>query len=109
LDGVSAGSHIGYWTPIPAGTTSVTFSAQDSVACCGWAIQDVSIWSQTLLGAVPPPSPSPSPTAVPTPTPTPTATPSPTPKPPVSITNAPCTVTIGGVQQTGTCTGSFQP
>lgn len=109
VDGVSAGSHIGYWTPIPAGTTSVTFSAQDSVACCGWAIQDVSIWSQTPLGATPPPSPSPSPTAVPTPTPTPTATPSPTPKPPVSITNAPCTVTIGGVQQTGTCTGSFQP
>ena len=104
VDGVSAGSHIGYWTPIPAGTTSVTFSAQDSVSCCGWAIQDVSIWSQTPLGATPPPpSPSPSPTAVPTPTPTPTAT------PPVSITNAPCTVTIGGVQQTGTCTGTFQP
>jgi hypothetical protein len=110
VDGVSDGSHIGYWTPIPAGTTSVTFSAQNSAACCGWAIQDVSIWSQTPLGTAIP-SPSPSPSALPTPTaiPTPTAVPTPTAKPPVSITNAPCTVTIGGVQQTGTCTGTFQP
>jgi hypothetical protein len=111
-DGINDSSHIGYFTPIPAGTTSVTFSAQDSFACCGWAIQDVSIWSQTPLGVgvpVPSVSPSASPTAPPSASPSPSATPTPTPKPPVPITSAPCTVTIAGVQQTGTCSGTFQP
>lgn len=64
----------------------------------------------------PTPAPSTTPTRTPTPAPTPTHSPSPTPKPtpsaaptPRSITSVPCTVTIGGQQQQGTCTGSFQP
>lgn len=47
IDGVSDGSFISYWTPIPAGTTYVTFAARDpAAACCPWTIQDVSIWSR---------------------------------------------------------------
>jgi hypothetical protein len=115
VDGVSDGSFISYWTPVPAGTTSVTFKAQDSTQ--GWALQDVAIWSQSPLGSVAPPSPTPTPTPTQTPTPTPVATPTPspsaspssTPKPPVSINGVPCTVTIAGVPQTGTCSGTFQP
>jgi endoglucanase len=48
-------------------------------------------------------------TGAPTPTPTPTPTPSPSPSPtPISINGVPCTVTINGVQMSGTCTGTFQ-
>ena len=39
-------------------------------------------------------------------TPTPTPPPAPTP---VDISNAACTVTLNGVQQTGTCSGTFTP
>ena len=109
-DGVSDGSHIGYWTPIPAGTTNVTFKAQDSTQ--PWAIQDVAIWSQTPLGSVTPPSPTPIPTPTPSPVPSPTASPSASPSPtpqPISIIGAPCTVMINGQQQTGTCSGTFTP
>jgi hypothetical protein len=50
-DGVVDGSHIGYWTPIPAGTTSVTFKAVDSSQ--PWTIQDVSIWSSDRASITP--------------------------------------------------------
>ena len=57
-DGVSDGSFINYWTPIPAGTTDVTFQARDSTQ--PWAIQDVAIWSSDQASitpiSVPPPS-----------------------------------------------------
>lgn len=42
----------------------------------------------------------------PTPTPTPTKAPTPTPE---TITKVPCTVTLQGKQQTGTCSGTFTP
>ena len=60
-DGVSDGSHIGYWTAIPAGTTSVTFKAQDSTQ--PWQISDISIWSSSAasVAVVPVPTPSPTP------------------------------------------------
>jgi len=45
VDGVNDASHIGYWTPIPAGTTSVTLKTQDSTQ--PWQISDVSIWSSS--------------------------------------------------------------
>ena len=49
-------------------------------------------------------------TPIPTPTPSPTNTPTPTPTPaPQPINGVPCTVTINGVQQTGTCSGTFTP
>jgi hypothetical protein len=50
---------------------------------------------------------APMPTPMPTPTPTPSPSPSPTPAP-IGINGVPCTVTINGVQMTGTCTGTFQ-
>jgi phosphatidylinositol-3-phosphatase len=41
---------------------------------------------------------------------TPTPTPTPTPAPgPISISNVPCTVTISGAQNTGACSGTFNP
>jgi hypothetical protein len=58
-DGVSDGGHIGYWTPIPAGTTSVTFKAHDSTQ--PWQISDVSIWSSSAASVAVVPLPSPSP------------------------------------------------
>jgi hypothetical protein len=58
-DGVSDGGHIGYWTPIPAGTTSVTFKALDSTQ--PWQISDVSIWSSSAASVAVLPLPSPSP------------------------------------------------
>jgi hypothetical protein len=60
-DGVSDGSHIGYWTPIPAGTSSVTFKAQDSTQ--PWQISDVSIWSSSAASIDVVPLPSPTPTS----------------------------------------------
>jgi hypothetical protein len=59
-DGVLDGSHIGYWTPIPAGTTNVTFKAQSSTQA--WQISDVSIWSSSAaaIDVIPLPSPTPS-------------------------------------------------
>jgi len=117
-DGISDGGHIAYWTPIPAGTTSVTLKATDSTQ--PWAIQDVAIWSETMTAAsqaqpsptpsiVPPPGPAPVPAPSPSPvSPSPTPAPSPTPSPtPVPIDGVPCTVTINGVQQSGTCSGTF--
>lgn len=47
-----------------------------------------------------------------TPTPTPTSTPLPVPSPtpaPVPIHNVPCVVTLNGVQERGTCDGTFTP
>ncbi len=61
IDGVNDASHIGYWTPIPAGTTSVTLKAQDSSQ--PWQISDVSIWSSSadsvISVPVPPPTTNP--------------------------------------------------
>ena len=34
-----------YWTPIPAGTTSVAFQGQDNQFGQAWWIQDVSVWA----------------------------------------------------------------
>jgi len=61
IDGVNDASHIGYWTPIPAGTTSVTFKAHDSTQ--PWQISDVSIWSSSADSVtsvtIPPPTTNP--------------------------------------------------
>jgi hypothetical protein len=57
IDGVNDASHIGYWTPIPAGTTSVTLKAQDSTQ--PWQISDVSIWSSSAGSVISTPLPSP--------------------------------------------------
>ena len=56
-DGINDASHIAYWTPIPAGTTSVTLKASDSTQ--PWAIQDVAIWSSDQANVVPVAVPSP--------------------------------------------------
>ncbi len=102
--GLDDGVYESYFTPIPAGTTSVTFTARDSShANQPWTIQDVSIWSRGLTGQ---PAPAPSTTPTPTPSTNPTPTPGPTP---FAIVDAPCTVTVDGSQQSGTCTGTFQP
>src|SRR5581483_11376042 len=62
--GVSDGVYISYFTPIPAGTTSVTFQAANSPhANQPWTIQDVSIWSSTAAGSISPPPPGPNPAA----------------------------------------------
>lgn len=64
-----------------------------------------------MIGA-PTATPTPTPTRTPTPTPTatPTATPTPGPSPtPENINGVPCTVTVNGRQQTGTCSGTFMP
>jgi hypothetical protein len=72
-----------YWTPVPAGTTSIAFKAQppNGVNLPYW-IEDVSVWSRSAPGSAPP-SQAPPPTTAPTPTPPtiqspgPTATPAP--------------------------------
>ena len=111
---------------IPAGTTSVTFAAQDAY-WSWWMARNIAIWSQST-GAAPQPSPSasPSPSPSPSPLPSPSASPSPSPRPspspspspspipspspsPIPINGMPCTVTMNGVPMVGTCTGTFQP
>lgn len=86
-----------YWTPVPAGTTTVMFRGNNWWGGPWW-VRDPSIWSLSAPGGTttaPPPNP--------------TAPPSTVPKPPMSINGMPCTVTINGTQQSGTCTGTFQP
>ncbi|MGH2492605.1 MAG: hypothetical protein ACRDF9_13995, partial [Candidatus Limnocylindria bacterium] len=59
-----------YWTPVPAGTSSVRF--RGSAWCCGgWMVRDASIWDSDAPAFVPPPLPTPTP-FVPPPTPAPT-------------------------------------
>lgn len=99
-----------FWQPIPTGAFSAILRGGS-----GWYARDFYVMS--LNGAKPQPTPTPTsmptvtPTALPpTPTPIPTATPSPTVSPtPVTITiqNVPCIVTLNGVQQSGTCSGTF--
>lgn len=120
-----------YLDPVPAGTTKALFKVAGGWFGNGMA-RDFSIVSETLAGNPPPTPtststpvpptptntpipPTPTPTQVPpTPTPVPpTPTPpgpTPTPAPtPIPIDNVPCTVTLNGVQQTGTCSGTFNP
>jgi hypothetical protein len=74
-----------YWTPVPAGTSSVRFRGNDW--CCGpWLIRDASIWASSAPTFVPPPPPAPTPTVAPTAAP---ATPVPTVVPTVAPTLAP--------------------
>jgi hypothetical protein len=78
-----------YWHPIPAGTTTVRFRAQDHSHA--WAARDVSVFS--LAGSQPPLSPTPVPlTSTPTPVP-PTSTPVP-PTPTVQPTGTPAPSTM---------------
>jgi hypothetical protein len=65
-----------YWTAVPAGTTSVTFSAQNWFGGPWW-VRDPAIWSDTQV-AVNPPAPQPTP---------PPPAPSPSPQPPSPPTN----------------------
>jgi hypothetical protein len=67
------------------------------------------LWEVATLDVVPcstcePGGFTPTKPPVPAPTPGPTPTPTPTQQP---ISNVPCTVTISGKQQTGTCSGTF--
>ncbi len=85
----------GWWMPIPAGTTSVTFQGKGDQWNNVWIVRDVAIWSLETGVTLPTPTPVP-PTATPTPVPptptpvpptatptaTPTSTPTPTPVPP---------------------------
>ncbi len=76
-----------YWTPVPAGTSSVRF--RGSAWCCGpWLVRDVSIWASDAPAVVPPALPAPTPfvpapTAVVVPAP-----PSPAPPPAARPPNA---------------------
>lgn len=58
-----------YWTPIPVGTTAVTFrlTADDGYSA-QFQATDFGVWS--LVAAPPPPTPTPTPILTPTPTPT---------------------------------------
>jgi hypothetical protein len=99
-------------------------SFQDTFASLGVHIYQV---SGTIATPTPTPTPAPTstptahPSSTPTPTATPTATAAPTPQPtstptptaastptPAPISDVPCTVTINGVQRTGTCAGTFK-
>ena len=87
-----------YWTPIPAGVSSVVFSGVNWYGGPWW-VRDPAIWSLTApagSGGAPAPNPS----AAPPPPPAPT---------PMSINGLPCTVTINGTAQAGTCSGTFLP
>lgn len=102
-----------YLDPMPAGATSARFKLAGGWYGPGYA-RDFSVVSLSALGG-PAPSPTPVPptaTATPvptsTPTPAPTSTPSPTPSP-ININGAPCSVTLGGVTRSGTCSGIFTP
>jgi hypothetical protein len=94
-----------YFTPVPAGTTSVTFSGS-SRGGMAWWVEDVAVWSAGSPAPSPTPTSSPTPSASPTPQPTPTASPTPSP---VAISGVPCTVQLPSGPATGTCTGTFQP
>jgi hypothetical protein len=101
-----------YWTPVPAGTRKVMFRGNDWWGGPWWA-RDPAIWSLTTSSAGPSPSPlpspSPSPSASPSTSPSPSPGPSPSPSPlPIPINNMPCTVTMNGVQEIGTCSGTFR-
>lgn len=39
-----------YWTPIPAGTRTITFRGRD-IDCCWWMVQDPAVWSLNLVSA----------------------------------------------------------
>jgi hypothetical protein len=89
------------WQPVPAGATSAMLRGPG-----GWYARDFYVMSLTSGAASVPtatPTAQPSPTSVP---PTATATAAPTP---VAINAVPCTVTLNGVAQTGTCSGTFTP
>jgi hypothetical protein len=53
----------GFWTPVPAGTTSVVFRGQRNSSGLPWWVQDVSVWAQGggTAGGPPPPPPTPTP------------------------------------------------
>ena len=95
-----------YWMAVPAGTTTVAFRGSPWPSGDAFRVQDVSIWSEN--GAAPTPPSSPAATPSPMPTPTLSSAPSPTPSAvPMQINNMPCVVTINGVRETGTCSGTF--
>jgi len=87
-----------YLTPVPAGTRNVQVILSGGWYGPGMA-RDFSIVSQTANGSPPPTQP---------PGPQPTAT-QPSGSPPVPLNNTPCMVTINGVMQNGTCSGTFNP
>jgi hypothetical protein len=87
-----------YWTPMPAGVSSVMLRAQNT-QYLPWNIRDVSIWA---LGSTPPPptaTPSVSATStattIPTSTPISTRTPTPLPTNTATATSTPANKTIG--------------
>jgi hypothetical protein len=92
-----------YWIPIPVGLTQVMFQGDDWYGGPWW-VRDPAIWSMSSAspGSGSPPSPSSSPS----PSPSPPASPSPVP---LAMNGVACTVTMGGVQQSGTCSGTFMP
>ena len=87
-----------YLTPVPGGTRNVQFKLAGGWYGSGMA-RDFSIVSQTANGSPPPTQP---------PGPQPTAT-QPPGSTPIPLNNTPCMVTINGVMQNGTCSGTFNP
>jgi hypothetical protein len=72
-----------YWTPVPAGTSSVMFRGQDWYGG-PWLARDMAIWSQNAGGGTPvvaPPTQAPGPGAPPPVATPPASTPPPAPKP----------------------------
>lgn len=88
------------------GPNTITFSTDGSFGVNVFNIDLVAVGGGGSAGGSSTPAPNPTATAAATATGTTPASATPTSAP---INNVPCTVTINGVQQTGTCTGTFAP
>ncbi len=89
---------------IHTGTNTITLTAG-----AGYAINVFNV-DLILVGGGGMPGSGGSATPTPGPTTTPTTPPNPAPTPaPIPVNNVPCTVTINGQQQTGTCSGMYTP
>jgi hypothetical protein len=93
----NAGHFSSYWTPVPAGVTSVMFKGTGDRWYQGpWWVRDPAIWSLSLGSGTPPPTPSPK------------SSPPPSPSG-IPINGVPCTVTLNAKTVTGKCSGTFWP
>ncbi|HEV2238939.1 MAG TPA: hypothetical protein VGR57_19935, partial [Ktedonobacterales bacterium] len=79
------------WQPVPQGATSAILRGRD-----GWYARDFYVMAANGAAPAPTVPAMPSPTAVARPT-------------PVAINGVPCTVTLNGIAQRGTCSGTFTP
>ncbi len=85
------------------GVNTVIFSTDSSYAINIFNVDVIAVGGGgNVNGGTPTPNPSPSPSPTSTPSPVPTVS-------PITINNVPCTVVLSGVNQSGTCSGTFTP